>query len=269
MPASTSLPEKLKEELPPGIWGKVLAATPVVMTVVATALAGLSSNEMNRAQYDRASAAQLQAKASDQWSFFQAKKLRGALQTDVAELLIARQGKDPDKMPAPERVAFQTQSALPQMPPAVQAAMKGALAGRSDEALDALVEPLAGGALEAARKLAVQRVQDFQAEAARRNTTGLTAVQRLQYSSERYTAESVLDQDVAYLYELLVRKSNLEARRHHNRSNRFFIGMLLGQAAVIVATFALAARMRHILWTIAAAAGTAAIFFAAYVYLWT
>ena len=68
-------------------WGKMLAATPVVMAVIATLLAGLASSEMTRAQYDRALAAQQQSKAGDQWSFFQAKRLRGALQRNALDLL--------------------------------------------------------------------------------------------------------------------------------------------------------------------------------------
>jgi hypothetical protein len=54
-----------------------LTATPVVLTVVATGLAGLSTSEMTLAQYHRSLAAQNQSKASDQWGFFQAKRLRG------------------------------------------------------------------------------------------------------------------------------------------------------------------------------------------------
>src|SRR6266516_2650578 len=54
-----------------------LTATPIVLTVVATVLAGLSTSEMTLAQYHRSLAAQDQSKASDQWGFFQAKRLRG------------------------------------------------------------------------------------------------------------------------------------------------------------------------------------------------
>jgi hypothetical protein len=57
------------------------------MTMVATLLAGLSTSEMTRAQYDRSMAAQLQAKAADQWSLFQAKRLRGSLQQNDADIL--------------------------------------------------------------------------------------------------------------------------------------------------------------------------------------
>jgi hypothetical protein len=44
---------------------------------------------MTRAQYDRALGAQLQSKAGDQWAYFQAKKLRGAMQRNSLELLTA------------------------------------------------------------------------------------------------------------------------------------------------------------------------------------
>jgi hypothetical protein len=54
-----------------------LTATPIVLTVVATGLAGLSTSEMTLAQYHRSLAGQNQSKASDQWGFFQAKRLRG------------------------------------------------------------------------------------------------------------------------------------------------------------------------------------------------
>ena len=81
------IPDQLKADVPPTNWGKMLTATPVVMAVVATMLAGLASSEMTRAQYDRALAAQQQSKAGDQWSFFQAKRLRGALQRNSLDLL--------------------------------------------------------------------------------------------------------------------------------------------------------------------------------------
>src|SRR6516165_10349180 len=65
-------PEKEKTR-----WDSILTSTPVVLTVLATLLAGLSSSEMTRAQYHRSLAAQHQSKAGDQWSFFQAKRIRG------------------------------------------------------------------------------------------------------------------------------------------------------------------------------------------------
>ena len=44
------VPEDLKSELARTPWGKVLSVTPVVLTVIATMLAGLASSEMTRAQ---------------------------------------------------------------------------------------------------------------------------------------------------------------------------------------------------------------------------
>jgi hypothetical protein len=64
-------------EKPRTIGDRIFTSTPVVLTVMATILAGLSSSEMTRAQYYRALAAQYQSKVSDQWNFFQAKRIRG------------------------------------------------------------------------------------------------------------------------------------------------------------------------------------------------
>ena len=83
------IPEPLKSDVPQTAMGKLLLVTPVVMTVIATLLAGLASSEMTRAQYDRAYAAQIQSKAGDQWNYFQAKKLRSAMQRTSLELLQA------------------------------------------------------------------------------------------------------------------------------------------------------------------------------------
>src|SRR5665213_174747 len=82
-----TIPDQLKADVPLTAWGKILTATPVIMAVISTMLAGLASSEMTRAQYDRSLGAQHQSKAGDQWSFFQAKKLRSALQLNSIEIL--------------------------------------------------------------------------------------------------------------------------------------------------------------------------------------
>src|SRR5271154_2021052 len=89
MAGKTEIPAALKADLPQNKWGKILAATPVVMAVIATMLAGLASSEMTKAQYDRSLAAQLQSKAGDQWSYYQAKKSRSALAHNSLDLLAA------------------------------------------------------------------------------------------------------------------------------------------------------------------------------------
>ena len=63
---------------PKGVWGTILTTTPIALTVLATAFAGLSSSEMTQSMYFRSLAAQHQSKAGDQWGFFQAKKIRGS-----------------------------------------------------------------------------------------------------------------------------------------------------------------------------------------------
>jgi hypothetical protein len=93
--ASIKIPEPLKQDVPQNKWGKILLASPVVMTVIATLLAGLASSEMTKAQYDRSLAAQQQSKAGDQWSFFQAKRQRGAIQESTFDILGASRGQRP------------------------------------------------------------------------------------------------------------------------------------------------------------------------------
>jgi len=56
---------------------------------VATILAGLSSGAMTRSQYYRSLAAQDQAKASDQWGYYQAKKMRSVNAGNTMDLLAA------------------------------------------------------------------------------------------------------------------------------------------------------------------------------------
>jgi len=74
-------------ETPKGRWGKILATTPIVMTVLATVFAGLSSSEMTQAMFHRSLASQQQSKAGDQWAFFQAKRIRGTTLEANIELL--------------------------------------------------------------------------------------------------------------------------------------------------------------------------------------
>jgi hypothetical protein len=67
---------------------------------------------------------------------------------------------------------------------------------------------------------------------------------------------------------LQVRKGNFSAEKHHRRSGKFFFGMLAAQMAVIISTFAIAARQKNFLWSVAATAGLAAVSFSLYVFLY-
>jgi hypothetical protein len=85
-------------------WQAVLTSTPVVLTVVATLLAGLSTSEMTLAQYHRSLAAQNQSKVSDQWGFFQAKRIRQTGMEEALDLLPPRfktsKGLQPNRLEA-------------------------------------------------------------------------------------------------------------------------------------------------------------------------
>lgn len=275
-----TIPEELKKDMPQTQWGKILSATPIVMTVIATLLAGLASSEMTRAQYDRAYAAQLQSKAGDQWGYFQAKKMRAALQRNSLELLEATTDVHPVENPALEKIPS---VAAPALEPGLQTALAAIQADKPEaeivEAVKVVGNPALADALQAARgqvgqldaalapanQVLAQLEKALPAgdKSAERNLTA----SKMQFAGLRYDAEAALNQNIGYLLELQVRKANLSAERHHNRSQKFFFGMLAAQAAIIVSTFAMAARQRNFLWTLAAAAGLAAVIFAIYVYL--
>ena len=276
----TEIPEELKKDVPQTTWGKILTATPVVMAVVATLLAGLASNEMTSAQYDRALGAQLQSKAGDQWSYFQAKKLRGAMQRTSLELLQAIAEVHPVGNPILEKVPS---VAAPAVAANLKAALDAVEKQTPETEITAVLKSVDDKALAAALQSARNQVRDFDAALAPANQAleqldkpspgrdkaaarDLTAA-KMRFSALRYDAEAKLNQNIANLLELQVRKANISAERHHKRSGKFFFGMLAAQAAVIVSTLAMAARQRNLLWTLAAVAGIAAIVFAIYVYL--
>jgi hypothetical protein len=288
----TTIPEELKKNVPQTGWGKFLVATPVIMTVLATLLAGLASSEMTKAQYDRAYAAQLQAKAGDQWSYFQAKKARGAMQLNSLELLqatvdihplspallgnlspLAAAALEKNQLPTPARSAFNepVRNALKALedskpeteiadllrlvdPNALETAL---LAAKADaQAFDNAVKPISQNLEQLEKSVAADRS----------GARDLTAA-KMRLTATRYDAEARLNQTIANLLELQVRQGNISAERHHRRSSKFFFGMLGAQAAVIVSTLAMAARQRNLLWTLSACAGVLALVFAIYVYL--
>ena len=294
MAAKIEIPENLKADLPPNKFGKILGATPIIMTVIATMLAGLASSEMTKAQYDRAMAAQLQSKAGDQWSYFQAKKLRSAVARNTLDLLAAAADVaplEPAALPGADAatIAALTKDQLPEAVPAkfddgVQTALNALETSKTEPEIAAalakvkpaqLSESLvaaqaAATAFDTATKSinkASDKLDETLMTGDRRAFRDFSAA-RLRYTAARYDAEARLNQAIASVYELQVRQNNYSAEKHHRRSAKFFYGMLAAQMAVIISTFAIAARQKNFLWSIAAAAGTAAVAFAAYVYLY-
>jgi hypothetical protein len=294
MAAKIQIPENLKADLPPNKFGKILGATPIIMTVIATMLAGLATSEMTKAQYDRSLAAQLQSKAGDQWGYFQAKKLRSAVAHNTLDLLQATSDVEPLEpavLPDADAVtiAALTKNQVPVAAPAkfedgVQAALDALASSRPEsEIADALakVKPaqlaeslMAAQAAATAfdnATMSINKASDKFDESLALGDKRVFrdfSAGRLRYTSTRYDAEARLNQSIAGIYELQVRQNNYSAEKHHRRSAKFFYGMLAAQLAVIISTFAIAARQRNFLWSIAATAGTAAVAFAAYVYLY-
>jgi Domain of unknown function (DUF4337) len=293
MAAKIEIPEKLKADLPQNKFGKILSATPVVMAVVATMLAGLASSEMTRAQYDRSFAAQLQSKAGDQWSYYQAKKLRSALAHNTLDLLAATSDVKPFAAPPETGTATTVALSKNQLPEVasvkfsddVQTALAAVENSRPEPEIAAdlaRIKPAQlAESLEAAQAAAlafddatrpVNKAVDKLDETLRSGDDNATfrnfSAARLHYTAARYDAEAQLNQSIASIYELQVRQNNYSAEKHHARSGKFFYGMLAAQLAVIIATFAIAARQRSFLWSVAAAAGLAAVSFSIYVFLY-
>jgi hypothetical protein len=262
------------------------------MTVIATMLAGLASSEMTKAQYDRSLAAQLQSKAGDQWSYYQAKKLRGAGARNTLDQLAATAEISPLDPPVLGKadaatVAAFTKNELPAAPPAklddaVKVALDAVATSRPEPEITALLVKIKPATLATALTDAQDAAQAFDHATKSINKTSdqldetlMTgdktlfrnfAAARLRYTAARYDTEARLNQAIAGVYELQVRQNNFTAERHHRRSQKFFYGMLAAQMAVIISTFSIAARKKSFLWSLAAAAGMAAVSFAAYVY---
>jgi hypothetical protein len=294
MAGKIEIPDEIKSDLPQTKWGKILGVTPIVMTVIATMLAGLASSEMTKAQYDRSLAAQLQSKAGDQWSYYQAKKLRSAVAHNTLDLLAATSEVPPLEAATLQNadaaaIAALTKNQLPEAAPAkfddgVQAALDALENSRPETeiatALNQVKPATLAASLTAAQDAAtafdnatkpINKASDKFDEtlmAGDKNVFRSFSAGRLRYTSARYDAESRLNLAVASIYELQVRQNNYSAEKHHARSGKFFYGMLVSQMAVIISTFALAARRRNFLWSVAAAAGAAAVAFSVYVYLY-
>src|SRR5438128_1345105 len=159
MTLSTSSSSPASTETPPAKkiwWQAVLTSTPVVLTVVATLLAGLSSSEMTLAQYHRSLAAQNQSKVSDQWGFFQSKRIRQTGMEEVFDQLPPRfkssKGVQPGRL----------QAAGHQFTRALQEADKqttGAQASKLHQALQEIVRAAESADKILAEKLAKSDVQ--------------------------------------------------------------------------------------------------------------
>jgi hypothetical protein len=368
-------------------WESILTITPVVLTVLATILAGLSNSEMTQAQYHRSLAAQYQSKVGDQWAFFQAKKIRSTQLESMAEqlhatgridaaqikalchqLTIAVERADDDARKADEAAGLAkpaaggdraedhakkakeleqqlvkeldaTESAkaftyvssgkLPEVADhtfnddeAIKNALTALKAGEADADINRLALKVKDEPLRSALTIAQQNAQRFDeasspidktlerinktvgemAALAENGLAGPTpeptdstkglkeremantaedrarqVAERLhrmmtgardRYNANRLRQDGVYNQQIAWLHEIQVHKSDADAARHRERSMHFFIGMLGAQAGVAISSMALAARRKSVLWALAGLLGLAAVVFSGYVYLY-
>jgi hypothetical protein len=173
---------------------------------------------------------------------------------------------------AVENLAPESQVTLLLAPVSLKTLDEALLAARDRaQAFDATTKPV-NQAIDQFENLLVRQAASLEGKGSSPTsgaslTRDFTAA-RLRYAALRYELEARLNQAIAGLYELQVRKSNISAERHHDRSQRFFFGMLAAQLGVIVSTLAMAARQRNLLWALATAAGLLAVAFAIYVYLY-
>jgi hypothetical protein len=392
-------------------WDTILTTTPVILTVLGTLLAGLSSSEMTLAQYFRSLAAQSQSKAGDQWGFFQAKRIRGQTQEATLELLPALTryasvspdsiresgdrlshcllritqrtehlqqavGKASDSLGKAgdplvkamtglekataqacqsEEKALRTLTLGLSKPTVVSAfaylgtqrlpeaneerfdnadleeLLRAVAERRPEREIFAVVLRLPSETIEGAIESAETTTRNFEKtgepvaetlEALRHDVKAVTApvlpihqsildvdaaltsvplsreladvhsaatalarddaalksaaedlaacltMLRLDYEARRYRREATYNRRVAGLYEVQVRKLSAESERHRSRSMKFFYGMLGAQAGVAIASLALAARFKSVLWGLAGVTGLVALLFSGYVYLY-
>jgi hypothetical protein len=116
----------------------------------------------------------------------------------------------------------------------------------------------------------LQRLQIADRELSRVANESKQAVEALKddFDLRRYKVESDDNKAIAEHFEVMVRFQGAISERHRLRSRQFFYGMLCAQAGVVIASTALAARHKSVLWSLAALAGATALCFAVYVYLW-
>jgi len=292
------------DEKPKTLKQTIHASTPVGLTVLATLLAGLSSGEMTRSQYYRSLAVQAQAKASDQWAYYQAKRSRSVeagnamdllgvsshpSALDKAKLLAAvtdadlRQTLDSrDAAPIFSEGAIKL-PALPEKPiadPLVQEVLAAVNGGKTEAEMAPKLRQISDDQMAAAEQSAQadlaafdQSINPMSIALDRLHTTfdsgpmqsGVIAA-RLRFNMARYDREAACNQLSAELFEVEVHRNGVESDRRRVRSSYFFYGMLISQAAVMIATFSLAGQKPGALWILAALTGAAAAMFGGYVY---
>jgi hypothetical protein len=284
-PASTSPePEQAKS-----LVDKIGAALPIALTALATAFAGMSTSELQRAMFWRSYAAQDQAKATSQWTLAGFKRDRSLICQSTAAQLRATAGNPAN----PFAAATDSQAAkwlAGQGPPAAS------LPEVSDERLRKLVADIQArvpevelivesgkippsvinAAIDEAEKAIEQLDREWDPtlkEASRltnardKDTAAAAQAAGFELEQRRYRVEANLNQGLSFLYEARVKVSSAESEKHQRKSERFFYAMLAAQAGATIAALAMARRKKSLLWAVAGLTGVVALAIGGYVYL--
>ncbi|MDB5306373.1 MAG: hypothetical protein JWO38_575 [Gemmataceae bacterium] len=92
MPAAPETESAPPPEEPKSLLDRFGAAFPIALTAIATAFAGMSTNELQQAMFWRSAAAQDQAKATNQWTLAGFKRDRSLIMQSTAATLHAQAG---------------------------------------------------------------------------------------------------------------------------------------------------------------------------------
>ena len=274
-------------DAPKTLFERINVALPVALTALATAFAGLSNGELQKAMFWRCAAAQDQSKATSQWSYAGFKRDRSLICQAAAAQLGAAGGANPFVGGSPDASEARKWLAgngppCPTQQEVTDERLRTLLAGIRDRwpeaeltrqaksipqaVIDAEIDVAerfadltAGGwdgTLDEARTLAGK---------AENRAAGQAALFALE--ARRYKAESNLNQGVGYLFEARVRVSVAQSERHQHKSYNFFYAMLAAQIGATVSALALARQQRSLLWAVAGATGLVALAIGATVFL--
>ena len=288
------------------LFDRLGAALPIALTAIATAFAGLSTGELQRAMLWRSAAAQDQSRATDQWTLAGFKRDRSLILQVAAAQLRATAGyarphfpDAPDgTTPANHHLAWlggkgPPTVTLPEIDDDRLRELLRAIRGHdTDEAILSVAvgvrQSAINHAIDSAESVITHTDQEWEptlmaaanliAECAQvppdapdraARVTAANAAQAAGFELEnrRYRVEAGLNQGVGYLYEARVKVSTARSDRHRAKSEIFFYAMLAGQIGATIASLALARKQKNTLWLLAGLAGIVSIAIGVYVYV--
>ncbi len=283
----------LVDESSKSLFERAGAALPIALTALATAFAGMSTSELQRAMFWRSYAAQDQAKATSQWTFAGFKRDRSLICQTAAAQLRATAGNPLNpflemqvagadakaiewlagKGPPTVKLPVVTDGNLQKLLADIQARVSEADLIRQAGKIPA---ETINTSLDVAEQAAEQIDQDWRptmkaaaqlaAEAGHEKAAAAQAA-GFELEKRRYGIESGLNQGIGYLYEARVKVSSAESGKHERKSQNFFYAMLAAQIGATIAALALARQKKSVLWAVAGGTGLVALVIGATVFL--